>query len=48
VLWSGSPFSVYSRADVVISGGQIAYERSKGMRASDFELGRSSLDGDRK
>jgi imidazolonepropionase-like amidohydrolase len=45
VVWSGSPFSVYSRADVVITGGQIAYERAKGMRASDFELGRSNLDG---
>jgi imidazolonepropionase-like amidohydrolase len=24
VVWSGSPFSVYSRTDAVISGGRIA------------------------
>ncbi len=45
VVWNASPFSVYARADLVIVGGQIAYDRSKGMRASDFELGRSNLDG---
>ncbi len=44
VLWSGSPFSVYSRADVVVIGGGIAYQRDKGMRASDFELGHGVLD----
>jgi imidazolonepropionase-like amidohydrolase len=45
VVWNTSPFSVYARADVVISGGQIAYERAKGLRASDFELGTSGVDG---
>jgi imidazolonepropionase-like amidohydrolase len=45
VVWNTSPFSVYARADVVIVGGEIAYDRTKGMRASDFELGRSALDG---
>jgi imidazolonepropionase-like amidohydrolase len=44
VVWSGSPFSVYSRADVVVIGGDIAYQRDKGMRASDFELGHGVLD----
>jgi imidazolonepropionase-like amidohydrolase len=44
VVWSGSPFSVYSRADVVIVGGDIAYARSAGMRASDYELGHGVID----
>jgi imidazolonepropionase-like amidohydrolase len=38
VVWSASPLSVYARADVVIVGGEIAYDRTKGMRTSDFEL----------
>jgi imidazolonepropionase-like amidohydrolase len=38
VMWSGSPLSVYSRAELVIVGGQVAYDKTKGMRASDFEL----------
>jgi cytosine/adenosine deaminase-related metal-dependent hydrolase len=45
VVWNTSPFSVYARADVVIVGGQVAYERAKGLRASDFELGTSAVDG---
>jgi imidazolonepropionase-like amidohydrolase len=45
VVWNASPFSVYARADVVIVGGQVAYERAKGMRASDFELGTGAIDG---
>jgi imidazolonepropionase-like amidohydrolase len=39
VVWSASPFSVYARADVVIAGGHVVYEKAEGMRASDFELG---------
>jgi len=38
VMWSGSPLSVYTRAELVIVGGQIAYDKTKGIRASDFEL----------
>jgi imidazolonepropionase-like amidohydrolase len=38
VMWSGSPMSVYTRAEVVIVGGHVSYEKTKGMRASDFEL----------
>jgi imidazolonepropionase-like amidohydrolase len=38
VVWSASPLSVYTRAELVIVGGQIAYDKTKGMRASDFEL----------
>jgi len=45
VVWNGSPFSVYARAEVVIVGGQVAYERAKGMRSSDFELGHGTIDG---
>jgi cytosine/adenosine deaminase-related metal-dependent hydrolase len=45
VVWNGTPFSAYARADVVIVGGSVAYERAKGMRASDFELGHGVLDG---
>src|SRR5204862_9406 len=28
VIWSDSPFSVYARADVVLVGGSVAYERA--------------------
>jgi imidazolonepropionase-like amidohydrolase len=38
VVWSASPLSVYSRAELVIVGGQVAYDKTKGLRASDFEL----------
>jgi imidazolonepropionase-like amidohydrolase len=38
VVWSGSPFSVYSKAEIVIQAGEVAYERSLGLDASDFEL----------
>jgi imidazolonepropionase-like amidohydrolase len=38
VVWSASPLSVYTRAELVIIGGEVAYDRTKGMRASDFEL----------
>ncbi len=42
VLWSGNPFSIYSKADLVLLDGGIAYDRSApaGEPASDFELGR--------
>ncbi len=39
VVWSASPFSVYARAELVIVGGEVAYDKAKGIRASDFELG---------
>ncbi|HTE54986.1 MAG TPA: amidohydrolase family protein [Kofleriaceae bacterium] len=38
VMWSGSPFSVYSRPDVVIQAGEVAFQRARGLAASDFEL----------
>ncbi|MBX3594605.1 amidohydrolase family protein [Sphingomonas sp.] len=44
VLWSGDPFSVYSRADLVLIDGAIAWDRAQPRTApvSDFELGRRS------
>jgi imidazolonepropionase-like amidohydrolase len=44
VMWSGSPFSVYSRAELVIAGGEVTYDRSKGPTPSDFELGNSATE----
>ncbi len=45
VLWSGDPFSVYTRADLVIIGGAIAYDRANPPAdpPSDFELGREAV-----
>lgn len=41
VLWSGDPFSVYSRADLVFIDGAVVYDRSDpaARSRSDFELG---------
>jgi imidazolonepropionase-like amidohydrolase len=44
VLWSGSPFSVYSRAELVIAGGEVTYDRSRGPTPSDFELGNAAAE----
>jgi len=44
VIWSGSPFSVYSRAELTIAGGEITFERAKGLRPADFELGHTNTD----
>ncbi|MBK9032548.1 MAG: amidohydrolase family protein [Myxococcales bacterium] len=44
VLWSGSPFSVYSKADLVIIAGEVAYDRTRGLTPSDFELGHAAID----
>jgi imidazolonepropionase-like amidohydrolase len=38
VMWSATPLSVYTRAELVIVGGQIAYDKTKGIRTSDYEL----------
>jgi imidazolonepropionase-like amidohydrolase len=42
VIWSGHPFSVYSAAETVIVGGEIAYERARTRPATDFELGNAA------
>ena len=39
VVWSGHPFSVYTRADLVYIDGLLVYDRSAPPRPSDFELG---------
>lgn len=45
VLWSGDPFSIYSRADLVLIDGAVAWDRSKPRTGpvSDFELGRGGI-----
>lgn len=42
VLWSGDPFSIYSKPDLVYIDGALAYDRAHPQRyeRSDFELGR--------
>ncbi len=41
VIWSQHPFSVYSKADIVIQAGAVMYDRSRGRPLTDFELGNS-------
>jgi imidazolonepropionase-like amidohydrolase len=44
VVWSGSPFSVYSRAEQTIVGGDLVYDRKNGPISTDFELGNSATE----
>ena len=46
VLWSGNPFSVYTRADVVLLDGAVIYDRNDKARqaVTDFELGQPVLE----
>ena len=44
VVWSGSPFSVYSRPELVVAGGDVTYDRAVGPTPSDFELGNSATE----
>jgi len=46
-VWSAHPFSVYARAELVVSGGDVTYDRTKGLPPSDFELGHTTLDAGR-
>ena len=41
VLWSGDPFSVYSKPEKVFIDGAVAFDSSAPKRPSDFELGRT-------
>ena len=41
VLWSGDPFSVYSKPEKVFVDGALLFDASAPRRPSDFELGRS-------
>jgi len=45
VLWSGDPFSIYTRADLVLIDGAVMWDRSKPLTepVSDFELGRRGV-----
>jgi imidazolonepropionase-like amidohydrolase len=47
VLWSGDPFSIRTRADLVLVDGAVAYDRADPPRDpwSDFELGQPGLQG---
>ncbi len=45
VVWTGSPFSVYSQASLVLIAGDVAYDRAVGLRPSDLELGVGVIDG---
>ncbi len=38
-VWSGNPFSVYSRADLVYIDGLLRYDRSVAPPTTDFEVG---------
>jgi urease alpha subunit len=44
VVWSAHPFSVYALPDVVITGGEVAYERAKGRAPTDFEMGNAATE----
>jgi imidazolonepropionase-like amidohydrolase len=41
VLWSGDPFSVYSKPEKVLIDGAVAFDASLPRRPSDMELGRT-------
>jgi len=45
VLWSADPFSIYSRPDLVLIDGAVAFDRTAppGRAASDFEVGRRPM-----
>lgn len=46
VLWSGDPFSIVSRADLVLIDGAVAWDRTQPPTepVSDFELGRKATE----
>jgi hypothetical protein len=46
VLWSGDPFSVYTKTDLVFLDGAVIYDRSNKARqaVTDFELGQPVLE----
>ena len=39
VVWSHQPLSVYARAERVYVDGHLSFDRGRGLRATDFELG---------
>ena len=46
MIWSGDPFSVYTKADEVFIDGSLVYDRLDPNRdtRSDFELGRPAAE----
>jgi imidazolonepropionase-like amidohydrolase len=44
VVWNAHPFSVYALPEVVIAGGEVAYERTAGRAPTDFEMGNSATE----
>ena len=42
VLWSGHPFSVYTRTELVTIAGEVAFERGVREPSTDFELGNAA------
>jgi len=46
VVWSGNPFSIYSLPLRVYVDGELLFDRAKGPRLSDFELGGADLTGE--
>jgi imidazolonepropionase-like amidohydrolase len=46
VVWSGDPFSIYTKADLVFIDGALLYDRStpESTPRSDFDLGRPQLE----
>jgi imidazolonepropionase-like amidohydrolase len=44
VVWSAHPLSVYALAELTIAGGEITFERERGLVPTDFELGNSAID----
>jgi len=49
VVWSGNPFSVYTKAEKVFIDGNLMYDRDNPERQphSDFELGILDAEGER-
>jgi len=39
VIWNKHPFSVYTRASIVLIDGEIVYDQKQPIHKSDFELG---------
>ena len=40
VIWSGDPFSVYSKAEEVYIDGALAFDRANNLKpVSDFDIG---------
>ena len=45
VVWSGNPFSIYSKADLVLIDGAVRFDRSQpAAPTSDFEIGRPTME----